>query len=320
MRLARSVRAGLPTVVLLIGATVSLGTASAQPTSPGEQAAPTPRAASRYFTDSDPINAGVTANAPQQYANSATLAAKFGSSAYDANFSWGSESAAGFYQASSSTPTYSVTPRQPDWGDPFGAYKMPWDASWDVTDHVDGWAVVISADRSYAFECWEIKVTSGKPSCQFGAISHPDGTSTDLEPGGGATGAGFSRLAGVITQDDWDNGIDHALEFGTPDNDGQIVYPATKTDGDGNGPMHEGDYIWMDKSGSCAAPSGLNATQQRIYKALQDYGAFNVDNAETFGFASELHATPPVVSDPGGWEGLKNLPWASCLHVGHVTK
>lgn len=320
-------RTALPAAILLLGVTACLGTAHAQTTIPAAEAGVNPvtkagaqiTAGSRYFVDSDPINLGVTGNAPQQDEDSATLAAMFGSAAYDANFGWGPESAAGIYQASAGTPTYKVTPRQPDWGDPFGSYTMPWDPSWNVTDHVDGWAVVISADGSYAFECWELKVTNGTPSCQFGAISHPDSTSWDIEEGGAPTGAGLSRMAGVITQDDWDNGIDHALVYGTPDNDNQWAYPATRTDGDESGPMHEGQYIWMDRSGACANPSGLNTAQQRVYKALQDYGAFNVDNAETFGFATELHATPPGMSSSGGYESIRNFPWAACLHVGTVT-
>lgn len=276
-------------------------------------------AAERWFSDSDPVNLGVSANGPQAYSNSSTLAAKFGSSADDANVATSGNSMM-VKQATASTPHYHIEGRQTGWGpNPF-VHDAYWDPSWQLQngqDNADGWVVIIAPDKSYATECWQATIVNGKLSCQWGDESKPTGSATDVN--GAPTGSGFARLAGVIDQDDWNNGIDHALVYGTPDNDGSYVYPATRTDGSGSGVMHEGDFIWMDKSGSCANPSGLTTAQQRVYKALQDYGAFNVDNAQTFGFGSEASATPPG-GDGGGWLSMRALPWASCLHVGKVTK
>lgn len=273
--------------------------------------------APEYFGDTDPVNLTVAQTAPTAYPNSATLAATFGSDAYDANLTYGKLGPA-FYQADASTPTYTITPRQKGWGNPFQGYRLPWDPSWTVSKGVDGWTVVLTADHKTAVECWETRVTNGVPSCRYGAITDPAGSSLSIA--GGPTGSGLSRLAGVITQQDWDDGIDHALVYGTPDNEpNSHVYPASTTDGDGSGPMREGDFMWMSKDGACANPSGLNQAQQMVYRALQDYGAFNVDNAETFGFLSEYHATAPGLSGTG-YASLGALPWDSCLHVGTISQ
>lgn len=275
-----------------------------------------PSAADRLFTATDPFNRGVAANNPTPYPNSAALAARLGTAAYDAHLNYGDQGPA-FYQATPNTPTFSVTPRQSGWGNPFSGYRMPWDASWGVPRFVDGWTAVTTADRSYTFECWETRVNNGTPSCQYGAISHPDAASTAE---GGATGSGLSITAGPITAADWNaREITHALSFGTPDNDNGMVYPATKTDGGTSGSgFAEGDYMWASKTGDCANPAGLSEAQAIVWRALQDYGAFNVDNAATFGFSSEMHAQVPGVSGSGGYTSMRALPFASCVHVGTV--
>lgn len=271
------------------------------------------QADTRYFASSDPFNLGVSANAPTQYSNSSSLAQTFGSTAYDANVATGTNGVT-IKQADSTTPHYQITGKQTGWGpNPF-TKDVYWDNSWPIPNSADGWVVSIAPDKSYATECWKAQIVNGKLTCQWGAQSNPSGSSTDVN--GAPTGSGIARLAGVITQDDWDNGIDHALNYGTPDNSGTFIYPATKTDGSGSGTMHEGDFIWMD---SGCHPTGLTTAQQRIFDALQKYGAFNVDNAATFGFASESGATAPGGNN-GGWLNMKGLPWASCLHVGKVTK
>lgn len=275
-------------------------------------------AQTRFFSDTDPMNLGVSPNKPTKYSNSDTLAATFGSKRYNATVATGSQGVP-IYRAKSSTPAYSLKPRAHvgDWGpNPFAGYKVPWDASWKLPHSADNWVVVISADGKHGFECWKAQ-TTGSPkrlSCEWGAVSTTTGASNKTT--GAPTGSGISRLAGVITQSDWNNGINHALTYATPDNGSGHVYPAKKTDGSGSGAMREGDYIWMDAS---CHPKGLDTAQRRVFDALQKYGAFNVDNGDSFGFASQMNAKVPG-SHSGDWLGLSKLPWKSCLHVGKVSK
>jgi len=223
------------------------------------------------------------------------------------------------YRATADTPTHPITPRAHlgDWGsNPFAGHAMPWDPGWRVPSGSDGWTVVIRTD-GIAVECWRTQVHDGQPSCEWGAVTDTRKSSVPLA--GAPTGAGLSRLAGVITQADWKRGrIDHALTFGAPDNDAEFVYPAVRTDGEGDGQWSEGQYIWWDKN--CTADtSGLSRAQRMVIQALRDYGAYDVDNAATFGFASQHDARIPGHTRGDGYLSLRNVPFEKCLRVGSTS-
>ncbi|MBP0456636.1 XRE family transcriptional regulator [Streptomyces bomunensis] len=225
---------------------------------------------------------------------------------------------AGFpvYRATSSTPTYAVTPREHigSWGpDPFAGVRFPWDASWKAPKRE--WTVVIAPDGQ-AVECWRIKVQAGRPSCEWGAVT--DTRRASIVKKGKATGGGFSRLAGVITRADWKAGrIDHALSFGAPDNDGRHVFPAVASDGREKGRWHEGQFIWLDPAYDIDSDPTLKPYERMVAKALQTYGAFDVKNADRFSFASEYGSKPPD-GDAGTYASLSDIEFAKYLRVGTV--
>ncbi|WP_030911152.1 hypothetical protein [Streptomyces sp. NRRL F-5126] len=225
---------------------------------------------------------------------------------------------AGFpvYRATSRTPTYRVTPREHlgSWGpDPFAGIRFPWDAAWKAPKRE--WTVVIAPDGR-AMECWRIKVQAGRPSCEWGAVT--DTRRASVVEKGQATGSGLSRLAGMVTRDDWKAGrIEHALSFGAPDNDGRHVFPAVASDGREQGRWHEGQFIWLDPAYDIDSDPTLKPYERMVAKALQDYGAFDVKNADRFGFMSEYGSKPPGDGDDTD-VSLADIKFAKYLRVGTV--
>ncbi|ROQ66544.1 hypothetical protein EDD93_0952 [Streptomyces sp. 840.1] len=222
------------------------------------------------------------------------------------------------YRATSRTRTYEVTPREHvgPWGpNPFDGARFPWDPSWKAPAPDREWTVVIGPDGR-AMECWRTKVSSAGPSCEWGAVSDTRGSSVSEK--GQDTGSGLSRLAGLITRADWKAGrIDHALSFGTPDNSGRHVFPAVGSDGQGQGLWRAGQFIWLDPSYDIDADTSLRPYERMVAKALQEYGAFDVKNAQEFGFTSEFGSQAPGNSG-GAYAPLDRIDFAQYLRVGTI--
>ncbi|MGW1430790.1 helix-turn-helix domain-containing protein [Streptomyces sp. NPDC002431] len=223
------------------------------------------------------------------------------------------------HRATASTPTYEVTPRKHigPWGpNPFEGVGVPWDASWKAPSPDRQWTVVLTPDGR-SVECWRTEVRDGRPSCEWGAVSDTRGSSVSLK--GQATGSGLSRLAGVITRADWKAGrIDHALSFGTPDNNGRYVFPAVGSDGQEQGRWREGQFIWLDRAYDIDADTSLRPYERMVAKSLQEYGAFNVKNAGRFSFTSEYGSKPPGTNGDG-YASLTHIKFAQYLRVGTIT-
>ncbi|MFF9352421.1 helix-turn-helix domain-containing protein [Streptomyces sp. NPDC014734] len=223
------------------------------------------------------------------------------------------------YRATSSTPTYEVTPRKHvgQWGpNPFEDVGFPWDASWKEPPPERQWTVVITPDGR-SVECWRAEVQDGRPSCEWGAVSDTRGSSVSVK--GQATGSGLSRLAGMITRADWKAGrIDHALSFGTPDNNGQFVFPAVGSDGPEQGRWREGQCIWLDRAYDIDADTSLKPYERMIAKALQEYGAFNVKNSGKFSFTSEYGSKLPGTNGDA-YAPLTHIKFAKYLRVGTIA-
>ncbi|GAA2277943.1 hypothetical protein GCM10010145_58720 [Streptomyces ruber] len=123
----------------------------------------------------------------------------------------------------------------------------------------------------------------------------------------------------MITREDWRAGrIDHALGFGTPDNSSEHVYPAVRSDGDERGRWRAEQFIWLDRAYDVDADTSLLPYERMVTKALQEYGAFNVENAGEFSFASEYGSKRPG-SDGDAYAPLSHIEFAKYLRVGTVT-
>jgi hypothetical protein len=96
-------------------------------------------------------------------------------------------------------------------------------------------------------------------------------------------GAGVPYLAGLIRPWEIAQGrIEHALAFAYLTNRlGRCVYPASKTDGkvDQLDVLPEGARLRLDPTLDVESIPGLDRTGRIIARALQEYGAYNIDNS-----------------------------------------
>ncbi|MBW3601745.1 MAG: hypothetical protein KY434_03470 [Actinobacteria bacterium] len=222
------------------------------------------------------------------------------------------------YAAGASTPRYPVACRAP-WGVcdlarqpvpvPDGARPAPGsDAAMVVVD----WA----ERRSYEF--WEAeRLPGGGWTAGWGGVVDVEGDGH--APGGTLpTGAGVSRLAGVVRAFELERGrIPHALVFST-DNAcwGGHRYPATKTDGTSGRPdcIPEGARVQLDPRVDVAALSGVSPAERMVAVALQRHGAYAIDNGgaamaivfETPRGARGAYARAGLSHD---YQALAGIPW-----------
>jgi hypothetical protein len=104
-----------------------------------------------------------------------------------------------------------------------------------------------------------------------------------VEPRYASRGAGVPYLAGLVRPWEIEGGrIAHALAFGYPMNRAvRCVWPASKTDGASETPdaIPEGARLRLDPALDLEQIPGLDAAGRVIARALQEYGAFVIDNS-----------------------------------------
>lgn len=297
-----------------------------------------PSGYTQLFSSTDPIYWQVPAS-PTVQSNSAAKIAKWMQTVNAGNPVFVSKGiGVDIHQATTSTTKYTVVARYSDqggvdpgggtWGDNPFHDKVPWDSSWPNppgTSEDDKWAVVLDPVTSNADELWHTNFTGSALQCDFGSVTV---LPSSIPVRGAPVGAGRSRLWGIITQADWDFGkangyIPHALVFWTPWNNSgssQYVWPAVRTDGDGGSstttyPWKEGDMIWLDRSLNVDGLS-IPVYAQIVARTLQKYGAYNIDNGDTIGFAAVTNPTTTGLGFPSGqdWPPL-NIDWNTYLKV-----
>ena len=267
----------------------------------------------RPFADTSPFNVAVPAN-PTLDPNSSAIAAAFGGTAYAILYEFGIP----MYDADASSPRYSMNCTQ-NWGIcalesaltgvPVPPEAVPHSGS-------DGAMVVVDWSTNKSYEFWQARRTpTGAWEASWGDISDLAGTGT----GSTATGAGISRLAGVVrTYEIAQGNIDHALVFGTNNTcRGTYRYPATKTDGGSQNAncIPEGARIQLDPSIDVDAIPGITPGEKTVAKALQRHGAYCNDSAgTTMAFSFELPAAGEADPYPGAglaWDyyNMPHIPW-----------
>jgi hypothetical protein len=104
-----------------------------------------------------------------------------------------------------------------------------------------------------------------------------------VEPRYASRGAGVPYLAGLVRPWEIEKGrIAHALAFGYPLNRAlRCVWPASKTDGESElaDAIPEGARLRLDPAVDPEQIPGLDAAGRIIARALQEYGAFVIDNS-----------------------------------------
>ena len=217
------------------------------------------------------------------------------------------------FVATDATPRYRVDCLQ-DWGVcelEDRAVPIPQEAR--PSSGSDGAMVVVDLATRTSYEFWQYRFNAGRPTVSWGDTSNVDGDGRDST----AVGAGVSRLAGVVRTHEVRRGvIDHALVFSTSwCQQGTFRSPATKTDGkySGTGAVPEGARVQLDPTLDVDAIAGITPVERMVAKALQVYGAYNID----CGGASMalIFEAPHGEADPYPGAGLADyssfphIPW-----------
>ena len=220
------------------------------------------------------------------------------------------------WDADASTPRYDVKCLEP-WGT-CGLEEQPVPLpdeafATDVTD--DGAMVVIDSSTRTSYEFYDGQKLDGTWQAGWGDAVDIDGDGT-----GGATGAGISRLAGVIRASEIAaRVIDHALVFSTNNACAKVYrYPATKTDGTSTRSdcIPEGARIQLDPDIDLDKITDFTPAEKAVARALQTYGAYAIDNGGAnmaFIFEVPSGEEDPYQNAGLAWDyyGMDRVPWRS---------
>jgi hypothetical protein len=221
------------------------------------------------------------------------------------------------YEPPAGTSRYSVRSlNAPAWGqDPFAGLSIPLTSSFTPALGSDGAMAVIDRAAGKAYGFWQYNWNGGRPQASWGGVAPLDGPGN----GDGSTGAGISRVAGVVRAKEIAAGaINHALVFSTDIGNcaGTFRYPATKTDGRSSAStcIPEGVRVQLDPSVDLNAIPGITAGEKMVGRALQNYGAINIDNGGArmaFSFEKPTDEADPYKSAGLAWDyfNMSHIPW-----------
>jgi hypothetical protein len=198
-------------------------------------------------------------------------------------FGWSNYSSA-VYVSSPSDPLVEVnTPAS--WGWPAGNVSVHLASGITGAPGTDGEILVI--DGTTVYNWWVFSRTSDTSAtasafAQTDVIAASGWGSSSPFLGAGVLGAGSSELAGLLVQAETDAGeIQHALQFEVGGNLNHSGYTGDAISGDGpssTGPIEEGDRVAIPAG--TAMPTGLSPLGQKVFRALQQYGAFDIDTTD----------------------------------------
>lgn len=220
------------------------------------------------------------------------------------------------------TPVYAVTgpaARQnvtctENWG-PCRLTNVPMPAGARPAPGDDGAMVVIDTDRRIVYDFWRARRTGTGWQAAWGTANPLYGAGNE---DGGAVGAGFSGLAGLVRRFEIRQGhIDHALHFSSDAScAARFAYPATKTDGTSQAGscVPEGARVQLDPSIDVDAIPGITRAEKIVARALQKYGAYDRDSGSApmaFGFENPAgRMNPyPAAGLPHDYAAFPHIPW-----------
>lgn len=281
---------------------------------------PRPAAAApwRPFASSSPFNTPVTAR-PALDPRSAAMVARVSRDrqAYATLYEFGIP----IYTADATTPLVDVTcTMEAEWGPcPLSQQPMRIPTRAVPQPGSDGAMVVIDNTNDTVGEYWQAARTASGWQASYGAVNSLRGSGW----GGSSTGAGASRLGGVVRVSEISAGsIDHALVVASDTVcAGVFRAPALKTDGTSSSPdcLPEGARLQLDPTLDLATLTGLTDGERMVARALQTYGAYVIDVggaplSVSFQRAPDATATNPgsVYTSAGfAWDyyGMPHIPW-----------
>jgi hypothetical protein len=280
-------------------------------------ATPSEAATTRPFALSSPFNVPIKTSPQLDPASAAMVARAARDRQVYANlYAYGIP----IYGSTSTTPRYSIScAMEGAWGHcPLSDRPMPIPTHARPSTGSDGAMVVIEPTGSIG-EYWQAARTSSGWTASWGAIN----SSTGSGWGGSSTGAGASRLGGVIRVSEIQAGlIDHALVVQSDTVcAGVFRAPAIKTDGDSTRTdcLPEGARLQLDPSIDVSRIAGITPAERTVARALQRYGAYVIDRGGAPLSMSFERAPDATASSPGSayvaaglsWDyyGMPRIPW-----------
>lgn len=227
-------------------------------------------------------------------------------------------------QVTAGTPRYTIQiTNSPAWGpSPFGTYQVPIPLGTPVPPGSDGHLVVIDPVTNMVFGLWQAKynATSNTWSASWGGMTSLTGNGIDSS--GSATATGFSRLAGIVTADEFsaaaanNTGLNHALFFSSSFAANSYVYPAVKSDAMAATPLiPQGTRFILDPSINVDAIPGITAGEKVIAKTLQTYGGYIGDaGGAPLALIGQLDPGNAAYTGAGiAWDyyNMNHIPWTS---------
>jgi hypothetical protein len=276
-------------------------------------------AATRPFAAGSPFNVLIR-TAPQLDPASAAMVARASRDrqAYANLYEYGIP----ISSATSTTPRYSIAcAMEGAWGHcPLSDRPMPIPTGARPSTGTDAAMVVMEPAKGSIGEYWRAARRGTGWTASWGAVNSLSGSGW----GGASTGAGASRLGGVVRVAEIRAGvIDHALVLQT-DNACARVYraPAIKTDGDSTRAdcLPEGARLQLNPAIDVARIAGITPAERTIARALQRYGAYVIDRGGAPLSISFERAPDATSSSPGSayraaglrwdYDGLPHIPWS----------
>lgn len=225
------------------------------------------------------------------------------------------------YSTTTSTPRYPIAcSMEGIWGHcPLSDRPMPIPTDAQPSTGTDGAMVVIEPDGSIG-EYWQAARGGSGWTASWGAVNSVSGSGW----GGASTGAGASRLGGVIRVSEISAGlIDHALVVQTDTACADVFRaPALKTDGDSTRSdcLPEGARLQLDPAIDVNRIAGITPGEKAVAQALQRYGAYVIDRGGAPLSVSFERAPDATAGSPGSayvaaglsWDyyGMPKIPWS----------
>jgi hypothetical protein len=222
------------------------------------------------------------------------------------------------YGTNAETPSYPVSCTETTYGVcPFAGWPVPIPDGAQPNSGSDGVLVTVDERSGNIFEFWRAAKKGDQWSTSFAAVNSLRGSGW----GGTATGAGASRLGGVVRIAEIAAGkITHALALQTNNACTTFRSPALKSDGTSTRDdcIPEGALLQLDPSLDLSKLN-LAPGELAVATAMQHYGGYVMDVAATplsVSFELDRSAAPGVLGktykDAGfrwDYDAMENVPW-----------
>lgn len=199
---------------------------------------------------------------------------------YNYTVSWDAYSAA-IYIAQSTDPLVKVT-YPPGWGYPGGTLSVHMPTNANGAPGTDGELLVIDGTTVHNFWIFNRTSSTTGTAQSYGAANILTASGWGSKSpflSAGITAAGSSQMAGILIQAETDAGeINHALNLRGDSTivAAGLVGEAISSDGGASGGiLKEGQKYAIPKT--TAMPQGLSPLGQKVFRAMQNYGAFVTD-------------------------------------------